>query len=61
MSSAEPRLLADAAAELPLVYREALIPREMEELSHKEFVRLHEIPIGTVMSRLARAGCSLQH
>jgi RNA polymerase sigma-70 factor, ECF subfamily len=53
--SAESRLLADAVAELPVAYREVLILREMEELSYKEIARIAEIPIGTVMSRLARA------
>jgi RNA polymerase sigma-70 factor (ECF subfamily) len=52
---AESRLLADAVADLPLAYREVLILREMEELSYKEIARIAEIPIGTVMSRLARA------
>jgi RNA polymerase sigma-70 factor (ECF subfamily) len=55
LRSAESRLLADAVAELPLAYREVLILREMEELSYKEIARIAEIPIGTVMSRLARA------
>ena len=55
LRTAEARLLADAVAELPLAYREVLILREMEELSYKEIARIAEIPIGTVMSRLARA------
>lgn len=58
--SAESRLLADAVADLPLAYREVLILREMEELSYKEIARVADIPIGTVMSRLARARALLQ-
>ena len=53
--SAESQLLADAVAELPLPFREVLILRELEELSYKEIARIADIPIGTVMSRLARA------
>ena len=60
LRSAESQLLADAVAELPLAYREVLILREMEELSYKEIARIADIPIGTVMSRLARARGLLQ-
>ncbi|HWZ72853.1 MAG TPA: sigma-70 family RNA polymerase sigma factor [Casimicrobiaceae bacterium] len=56
----ESRLLANAVAELPLVYREVLILRELEELSYKEIARIADIPVGTVMSRLARARSLLQ-
>jgi RNA polymerase sigma-70 factor (ECF subfamily) len=58
--SAESRLLSDAVAELPLAYREVLILRELEDLSYKEIARIAEIPVGTVMSRLARARGLLQ-
>ena len=60
LRSAESRLLADAVAELPLAYREVLILRELEEMSYKEIARIADIPIGTVMSRLARARTMLQ-
>ena len=61
LRSAESKALADAVAALPLAYREVLILREMEELSYKEIARIADIPIGTVMSRLARARGLLQH
>ena len=60
LRSADSRMLANAVAELPLVYREVLILRELEELSYKEIARIVDIPIGTVMSRLARARGLLQ-
>ena len=58
--SVESRVLADAIAELPVAFREVLILREMEELSYKEIARIADIPVGTVMSRLARARGLLQ-
>ena len=60
MRIAELRSLSDAVAALPLQYREVLILREFEELSYKEIARVADIPVGTVMSRLARARGLLQ-
>jgi len=52
--------LNEAIAALPLGYREVLILRELEDLPYKEIARVVDIPIGTVMSRLARARALLQ-
>ncbi len=41
--------------ELPVQYREALVLRELNDLSYREIADLTGMPIGTVMSRLARA------
>ncbi len=40
---------------LPDPFREALVLRELEELSYKQISQVTGVPIGTVMSRLARA------
>jgi RNA polymerase sigma-70 factor (ECF subfamily) len=40
---------------LPVDYREVLILREFEEMSYKQIAETATLPIGTVMSRLARA------
>ncbi len=45
---------------LPLRWREVLILREFEELSYKDIASITGVPVGTVMSRLARARSSLQ-
>jgi RNA polymerase sigma factor (sigma-70 family) len=52
--ASDARLLHACLAELPLEFREALILREMEELSYREISVIVGVPIGTVMSRLAR-------
>jgi len=60
MRGATGSALAEAIAALPPGYREVLILRELEDLSYKEIARVADIPIGTVMSRLARARSVLQ-
>jgi RNA polymerase sigma-70 factor, ECF subfamily len=52
--------LDDALNALPVAWRECLILREVEVLSYKEMARIMDVPIGTVMSRLARARQALQ-
>ena len=47
--------VTDAVKALPLRYREVVVMREMEQLSYREIADVLEVPIGTVMSRLARA------
>jgi RNA polymerase sigma-70 factor (ECF subfamily) len=44
-----------AVAALPVEYRELIVLREVQELSYKEISNIIGVPLGTVMSRLARA------
>jgi RNA polymerase sigma-70 factor (ECF subfamily) len=41
-------------------FREVIILREFEGLSYQEIAEVAELPVGTVMSRLARARTRLE-
>ena len=45
----------EAIKRLPPDFREVLMLREFEGMSYKEIASVVRVPIGTVMSRLARA------
>lgn len=47
-------LVHRALEQLPVEYREVLVLRELEDMSYRDIARVACIPIGTVMSRLAR-------
>jgi len=47
--------LRRAIETLPEPFREALVLRDLEELSYREIAEITTVPMGTVMSRLARA------
>ena len=53
--NADRRQIDMAIASLPIPFREVLVLRELEDLSYSDIARIAEIPVGTVMSRLARA------
>jgi len=52
--------LARAVEALPLPFREVIVLREIQELSYQEIAEVTRVPVGTVMSRLARARRRLQ-
>lgn len=49
------RTVNQALEQLPTAFREILVMKEMDDLSYKQIAQVADIPIGTVMSRLARA------
>ena len=54
LQSAQRKLVTQALEDLPVAYREVLVLRELEDLSYKDIARIAGLPMGTVMSRLAR-------
>jgi RNA polymerase sigma factor (sigma-70 family) len=61
LESIDRETLREALEALPVEFREALILRELEGMSYKEIAQIAGIPLGTVMSRLARARKQLQY
>ena len=55
MISLDAELVRDSIDRLPTEFREVILLREVEELSYLEIAEVINKPIGTVMSRLARA------
>jgi RNA polymerase sigma factor (sigma-70 family) len=55
IAKVEAERLRAAIAALPTPFRETLVLREIEGLDYREIAEATEVPIGTVMSRLARA------
>jgi RNA polymerase sigma-70 factor, ECF subfamily len=56
----ERALVMAALDQLPPLYREVLVLREVEDLSYQLIATITGVPIGTVMSRLARARARLR-
>ena len=60
LAAAQSEMVRKVIEKLPREFREVIILREMENLSYKEIADIASIPVGTVMSRLARARSRLQ-
>ena len=60
LRASDRRQLDAIIAGLPQEFREALVLREMEDMSYREIAEATGAPIGTVMSRLARARAMLK-
>jgi len=56
----EARWVRNGIATLPREYREVIVLRELEDLSYREISAIVDVPVGTVMSRLARGRELLQ-
>lgn len=53
-------MIQEAIEQLPVAFREVVLLCDVEEMSYQEIAQTLEIPIGTVMSRLARARRALR-
>ena len=60
LQSADTQMVRQALEDLPVEFREVLVLRELEEMSYREIASLTDLPLGTVMSRLARGRKRLQ-
>jgi RNA polymerase sigma factor (sigma-70 family) len=56
----EGRMLDRLMSALPSDQREVLVLREIEDMGYREIAQMTQVPIGTVMSRLARARAALK-
>src|SRR4029077_8069920 len=54
LRQADREMIRHALQERAVDFREVIVLREFEQLSYKEIAAVAEIPLGTVMSRLAR-------
>ncbi len=55
LKSGDVRVVRESLEELPEEFREVIVLRDLEEMSYKEIADVIGAPLGTVMSRLARA------
>jgi RNA polymerase sigma-70 factor (ECF subfamily) len=55
LKSGDMEMLKESLEQLPAEFREVVVLRDLEELSYKQIADVINVPLGTVMSRLARA------
>ena len=55
LARADHHAIQSALGQLPVAYREVVLLCDVEEMTYREIAEVVGIPIGTVMSRLARA------
>lgn len=55
LAQATAQMVSDALEALPAPFREVIVLREMHDLNYRDIAEIANLPIGTVMSRLARA------
>ena len=55
IARADAASLQAAIADLPTSFRETLVMREFNDMTYREIAEATGVPVGTVMSRLARA------
>ena len=60
LQNVDAQIVRTTLQELPVEFREVVVLREMEEMSYKEIANVVDLPLGTVMSRLARGRKRLQ-
>lgn len=61
LQESEKQTVRRALRKLPAEFLEVIVLREFEELSYQQIADVVQIPLGTVMSRLARARNRLAH
>jgi len=60
LKSGDMEMLKESLQQLPAEFREVIVLRDLEELSYKQIADIITVPLGTVMSRLARARARLK-
>jgi len=55
LKSGKIEMLKESLEQLPGKFREIIVLRDLEEFSYKQIADVTNVPLGTVMSRLARA------
>jgi RNA polymerase sigma factor (sigma-70 family) len=60
LKNSDMEMLQQALEQLPDEFREVIVLRDLEDFSYKQIADITNVPLGTVMSRLARARSKLK-